>query len=335
MSLVSSISNSIDKVKEKLLGKIPNYLRKWKVLVTAENGNKSLEYDLSDLRCTFEVKADVTTPRVQCTLEIYNLNNTTANTILSNGFSVELYAGYNNSRYGKIFDGDIVQSFRNYHDGIDDVVQILALSGDRMLYNNFVSVAIAGGQTAKQGLEMVAKEAGITIKTQDVEEELTEREYPRGRVVFGDTAEVIQKTADEVNATCQIDNQTKRGLGGIEIVSCSADKVHQYKALDLNYQNGLIGSPVYSNEGIHITSLLDSRIKPYSLIKVNNNYLERTYGAVNQLGIIEQDRRLIDPDGEYRVFSVKHTGDTYGDTWQTEVVGVGRDRSIKDMAIIK
>jgi hypothetical protein len=104
--------------------------------------------------------------------------------------------------------------------------------------------------------------------------------------------------------------------------------------LDLNYTNGLIGSPVYSEQGITITSLLDSRIKPLCLLKVNNQLLERSYGNINQIGIVEQDRRLIDPDGEYRIMSVTHTGDTYGDTWQTECIGVGRNRTIKDMAVV-
>ena len=67
---------------------------------------------------------------------------------------------------------------------------------------------------------------------------------------------------------------------------------------------------------------------------VNNQLLERSYANVNQIGIIEQDRRLIDPDGEYRIMSVTHSGDTYGDTWQTEAIGVGRNRTIKDMAIV-
>ena len=307
-----------------------NYLRKWKVLVSASVDGQNLSYDLSDLRCTFRVKSQCTSPMTECTLEVYNLNNKTANRLLKSGFNVQLFAGYENSRYGKIFDGDIVQSFRNYHDGIDEILQILALSGNRLLTNNWISTSLTSGQTQNQVVDTVAKDKNVTIKkSQDIQQKLNETKYPRGQVIFKELADIMEKTTSDINSVCQV---TKDGV--LEMKSMSEAVRGQLFPLDLNYTNGLIGSPVYSEQGITITSLLDSRIKPLCLLKVNNQLLERSYANVNQIGIIEQDRRLIDPDGEYRIMSVTHSGDTYGDTWQTEAIGVGRNRTIKDMAIV-
>lgn len=307
-----------------------NYLRKWKILVSATVDGKNFSYDLSDLRCTFQVKSQCTSPMTECTLEVYNLNNTTANRLLKSSFNVQLYAGYQNSRYGKIFDGDVVQSFRNYHDGVDDILQILALSGNRLLSNNWISTSLSSGQTQNQVLDSVAKDKNVPIKkSQKVQEKLSEKQYPRGQVIFKEVADVLESTASEINSVCQV---TKDGI--LEMESMMEAVRGQLMPLDLNYTNGLIGSPVYSEQGITITSLLDSRIKPLCLLKVNNQLLERSYGNINQIGIVEQDRRLIDPDGEYRVMSVTHSGDTYGDTWQTEAIGVGRNRTIKDMAVV-
>ena len=307
-----------------------NYLRKWKILVSATVDGKNFSYDLSDLRCTFRVKSQCTSPMTECSLEVYNLNNTTANRLLKSSFNVQLYAGYQNSRYGKIFDGDVVQSFRNYHDGVDDILQILALSGNRLLSNNWISTSLTSGQTQNQVLDSVAKDKNVLIKkSQDVQQKLSEKQYPRGQVIFKEVADVVESTASEINSVCQV---TKERV--IEMKSIAEAIRGKLMPLDLNYTNGLIGSPVYSEQGITITSLLDSRIKPLCLIKVNNQLLERSYGNINQIGIVEQDRRLIDPDGEYRIMSVTHTGDTYGDTWQTECIGVGRNRTIKDMAVV-
>lgn len=307
-----------------------NYLRKWKVLVSASVDGQNLSYDLSDLRCTFRVKSQCTSPMTECTLEVYNLNNKTANRLLKSGFNVQLFAGYENSRYGKIFDGDIVQSFRNYHDGIDEILQILALSGNRLLTNNWISTSLTSGQTQNQVVDTVAKDKNVLIKkSQEVQQQLNETQYPRGQVIFKELADLMEKTTSDINSVCQV---TKDGV--LEMKSMSEAVRGQLFPLDLNYTNGLIGSPVYSEQGITITSLLDSRIKPLCLLKVNNQLLERSYANVNQIGIIEQDRRLIDPDGEYRIMSVTHSGDTYGDTWQTEAIGVGRNRTIKDMAIV-
>jgi hypothetical protein len=266
----------------------------------------------------------------ECSLEVYNLNNTTANRLLKSSFNVQLFAGYQNSRYGKIFDGDVVQSFRNYHDGVDDILQILALSGNRLLSNNWISTSLTSGQTQNQVLDSVAKDKNVLIKkSQEVQEKLSEKQYPRGQVIFKEVADIVENTASEINSVCQV---TKDGI--LEMKSMMEAVRGQLMPLDLNYTNGLIGSPVYSEQGITITSLLDSRIKPLCLIKVNNQLLERSYANINQIGIIEQDRRLIDPDGEYRIMSVTHSGDTYGDVWQTEAIGVGRNRTIKDMAIV-
>lgn len=307
-----------------------NYLRKWKILVSATVDGKNFSYDLSDLRCTFHVKSQCTSPMTECSLEVYNLNNTTANKLLKSSFNVQLFAGYQNSRYGKIFDGDVVQSFRNYHDGVDDILQILALSGNRLLSNNWISTSLTSGQTQNQVLDSVAKDKNVSIKkSQEVQSKLSEKQYPRGQVIFKEIADIVESTASEINSVCQI---TKDGI--LEMKSMMEAVRGQLMPLNLNYTNGLIGSPVYSEQGITITSLLDSRIKPLYLIKVNNQLLERSYGNVNQIGIVEQDRRLIDPDGEYRIMSVTHTGDTYGDTWQTEAIGVGRNRTIKDMAVV-
>lgn len=312
-----------------------NYIRKWKVLVTAVEGSQSFSYDLSDLRCVFRVKDQCTSPMSECTLEVYNLNNKTANRLLKSGFNVQLFAGYQNSRYGKIFDGDIVQSFRNYHDGVDEILQILALSGNRMLTSNWVSKSMAGGQTRNQIVKTVAADRKITLKeAAEVQEKLDEARYPRGQVIFREVSDVLSDAADRANAVCQVSKSGVIEMRSLAASAASSVQGAAGKTLDLNYKNGLVGSPTYSEQGITITSLLDSRIRPLSLVKINNQYLERSYGSVNQLGIVEQDRRLVDPDGEYRIMSVVHAGDTHGDVWQTECLGVGRNRTIKDMAIV-
>lgn len=307
-----------------------NYLRKWKILASASVDGKNISYDLSDLRCTFQVKLQCTSPMTECTLEVYNLNNTTANRLLKSGFNVQLYAGYQNSRYGKIFDGDVIQSFRNYHEGINDVLQILALSGNRILNNNWVSTSLTDGQTQNELLDTISKNKNITIKkSKEIQQKLNSTKYPRGQVIFKQVSDIIENATNNINAITQV---TKENV--LELKSFMESVQGQIKPLDLNYTNGLIGSPIYSEQGITITSLLDSRIRPLCLLKVNNQLIERSYGNINQMGIVEQDRRLIDPDGEYRIMSVTHSGDTYGDLWQTEAIGVGRNRTIKDMAIV-
>lgn len=107
------------------------------------------------------------------------------------------------------------------------------------------------------------------------------------------------------------------------------DEIPEDKCLFLTPVTGLVGTPVYSDDGIHIKMLLDCRVKLYTLIKIDNDIIQRQAqqydvtgkGNNNQL----PQQYQFDQDGEYQVFSVVHSGDTWGDTWTTEVVGIGRN----------
>ena len=71
------------------------------------------------------------------------------------------------------------------------------------------------------------------------------------------------------------------------------------------------------------------------MVKIDNEIIQRQ--AID-LGILTgtttmdpksvkaTDQKLkFDPDGEYEVYSYVHSGDTHGQVWTTEVVGIGRN----------
>ena len=84
-----------------------------------------------------------------------------------------------------------------------------------------------------------------------------------------------------------------------------------------------------SDNGIHIKTLLDPRLKIGVLVKIDNEIIQRQAikldasmsGKSNQLS----QQYQFDKDGEYQVASVAHQGDTWGNTWTTDIVGLGRN----------
>ena len=39
----------------------------------------------------------------------------------------------------------------------------------------------------------------------------------------------------------------------------------------------------------------------------------------------QSQQSVFDQDGEYQVYSLHHSGDTHGEVWTTEVIGIGRN----------
>jgi hypothetical protein len=65
------------------------------------------------------------------------------------------------------------------------------------------------------------------------------------------------------------------------------------------------------------------------LIKIDNSIIQgqlvnidpQMQGKSNQT----PQNQIFDESGEYEVLSLTHSGDTWGDDWSTEVVGIGRN----------
>ena len=103
----------------------------------------------------------------------------------------------------------------------------------------------------------------------------------------------------------------------------------------LTPESGLVGTPEYTDDVIHIKMLLNPLIGLHSMVKIDNEIIQRQPVDMGILmGTRTMDTKSIkstaqklkfDPDGEYEVYSYVHSGDTHGQVWTTEVVGIGRN----------
>jgi hypothetical protein len=110
------------------------------------------------------------------------------------------------------------------------------------------------------------------------------------------------------------------------------DEIPENKVLYYTPESGLVGTPKYTDNGIIIKTLLDPRIKVNSMIKIDNAIIQQQALSIDAKALGDkqpqqqkQDQNLVfDKDGEYQVLSVTHSGDTWGDDWSTEVIGISR-----------
>jgi hypothetical protein len=327
------------------------YGRKWKVTIykpaykttksvdgatsiTTEDPEHSTAVDVSLLRCVFKVESQIETQVAVCTLEVYNMNPTTEGDIIREGFQVSIEGGYEEGQYGEIFTGDIVQVIRNRENGIDYKLEILALRGSSMFDLNYTKCSIAAGSKPRDIIDALTRNARQTITIGEISPNLSEQTLPRGKVLFGTPSSYLRDLA--------IGNDAYYWAGedGSLIVKKISDEIPADQVLVLSpgdpnkdkndkayYGTGLIGTPQYGDDGIHIKMLLDCRIKLLSLIKIDNEWIRRSLLSLSVGGgnnnLAQQSQ--FDQDGEYQVFKMIHQGDTWGDTWTTEVVGIGRN----------
>ncbi len=325
------------------------YGRKWKVTIykpayktvknadgttsiTTEDTAHSTAVDVSLLRCVFRVEAQIETQVAVCTLEVYNMNPTTESDIIREGFQVSIEAGYDEGQYGEIFTGDIVQVIRNRENGVDYKLEILALQGSSMFDLNFSKCSVAAGSKPRDVIDALTRHSRQVIVVGEVTLNLSDQALPRGKVIFGTPSQYMRDIAIGNDAYYWAGEDGKLTVKKITDV-IPADKVlvltpgnqNKNKSDKEYYGTGLVGTPQYGDDGIHIKMLLDCRVKLMSLIKIDNELIRRSLLNITLGNNNLAQQKQFDEDGEYQVFKLAHQGDTHGDTWTTEVVGIGRN----------
>ncbi|TWH46326.1 hypothetical protein [Sporomusa sp. KB1] len=303
-----------------------NYLygRKFRVYVADKADNA---WDVSNLRCTFSIEKKARAVSNYAEINIYNLTNDTETEIIKEGVRIIVEAGYDGiidtetgqqtevKQYGKIFDGDIIQFVRSREDNVDYVLSLICLDGDAFLNNGILKTTLNAGVTQRQIVEHIAQRSIVPNKTKPTEigrisPELSTQRLPRGKVFFGMPKNYLGDIARDNAASFWVDEG--------KIYIAKATDIAPDEALVLTPQTGLIGSPQQVQDGVSFRCLLNPAIKLQTMIKLDNVLIRQ---AKYQIGLIPSK---LDEDGQYQVYKLNHIGDTRGDEWYTEVIGVSR-----------
>ncbi|MDU4960206.1 MAG: hypothetical protein E6X17_06045 [Sporomusaceae bacterium] len=302
-----------------------------RVSMAERDVGQSTAVDVSLLRCVFRIEEQIETQTAVCTLEVYNMTAAAEGAIIREGFQVSIEAGYAEGQYGEVFTGDIVQVIRNRENGVDYKLEILALRGSGVLDLNHTASSIAAGSKPRDVINAIARSARLPIVVGEISDNLSAQALPRGKVLFGTPSQYLRDLAIGNDAYFW------SGEDGKLIVKKIADTIPADQVLILSpgdpskdkkaegaRATGLVGTPQYSDDGIHIKLLLDCRVKLMSLIQIDNELIRRSLIDLTLGGNNLPQQNQFDEDGEYQVFKLVHAGDTHGDTWVTEVVGIGR-----------
>lgn len=329
------------------------YGRAWKILISDKSGSA---LDVSNLHCIFKVKKAALATPGHAELTIYNLAPESSNILLKDGYRLIIEAGYQGlaqveqeaegrhrsratqdgsrdptqtktsivTQYGKIFDGTIVQMFREREDGTSNMLQVLAIDGDSIFHKNFVSLSIPRGQTQAQVLTSIAANATTPTPIARVSPTINPEALPRGKVVFGDAKDYLKAIAYSNKSLLWVND----GSLNIEKIT---DEAGEGRVLEITPKSGLVGSPQQTNDGITFKVLLNPRLHIMTLVKLNNELIRQAKINLANFGQSTSIPLALDADGQYKLIDIYHSGDTRDLEWYTTVSGVGMVGKIPTM----
>jgi hypothetical protein len=244
--------------------------RRYRITVSDESGNA---LDVSNLHCTFNIVKTIQMQPNSSKIVIYNLNAQTENSIMMTGKRVTVEAGYEGSQFGLIFDGDILQTFRERENGNTFKLIIIALDSDRAINFEIANFSIARGQTARSIVEHIANKASNPISLGSISDKLNGQTLTRGKVFFGKMSDYLRQIAKSYDLHFYMDD------GKLNLISM--DELPDGEIFELSPESGLIGTPTQTDYGISGQCLLNPQIKLNSLIHIDNSLVRAKQIEIN------------------------------------------------------
>lgn len=295
------------------------YGRNYRCIIDLGNNEA---FDVSQLRCEFEIVKSAYLEANKSIITIYNLNPSSENKLIQSGQRIILEAGYAGDFYGKIFEGNIIQPIRSKENGVDYKLTLVSMDSDRYIAYGLVGVSMVAQQSMRQAIDNCISAAGkITDQNYGMQEGIiadSRITYPRGKILFGRPTYYLNQIAKSLNATYYNEDST------VNIVQPS--QLADNEILDLSPETGLIGSPTQTEYGVNFSCLLNPLVRINSLIHLDNTKIA---GFEYEIG---QAVRDLDKEGIYRVIKVTYKGDTRGDDWKCEVEAISQTGILPSMA---
>lgn len=309
------------------------YIRYCNLIISGASGDG---LDLSELSIVFSIKkTDGQTPNTAA-IKVYNLNADTQSRIQKEFTRVTLQAGYQ-SGYGIIFDGNVKQFSTGTENGVDTFLMIYASDGDEAYNFAVVNATLEAGAKQRDQIEQsvkVMKGLGVDIGYQA--EETNGDALPRGKVMYGMARDYVKQSSQTAGCTWSIQD------GKIQVIPLRG--VLPNEAVVLSSNSGMIGTPEQTNDGIKFRCLINPEIKVGAAVQIAREDIQLAppdqpkpvVEKINkknpeQKKKQDDEKRKIDNhisgNGFYRVLTLNINGQTRGNDWYMDGVGLAMDSS--------
>jgi hypothetical protein len=256
-------------------------------------------------KATFNILVDFGGFTSYADIAIYNLSTDTANNVIKKGIEISLTAGYQDN-YGVIFTGN-VNNVLYERNGADTVTRIIARGGKLADAQSINKTMPKNSKVTDIIRELVkAMNYEIIINDKDFEKENI---YIRPKVLNGDPRVQLDNLAQTHKFSYTFDVNNK-------IVVVKNDSKKKGLPVVLSQFTGMEGIPEITEVGVDVVSRLNPAITIGGEVDIQSNL--KTFNFSN---LYFQDIPPAAGTGIYRIFKLRHSGDTWGDDWTTKITG--------------
>lgn len=331
----------------------PLWGQAWELTVIAQAANGVQEsYTISykdwqpeALRVTFEVlQAMNTSPFWYADISVYNLTDTAQQTLFLNATWVTLKAGFQDpsspNYMGTIWSGPVFQTIYTREDVVDQKITLHCVANP-LLMDDIVSFAMGPFTSQAQLVSLMMQQVNappVSVAQgtlgQTAAQRLQAVRYPRGNTIFGRLNKYLVQIGDSNFLQTWID-QRQGYISEVDNGNRAPNYIYSPAfppgGTDAGYNlppgttQSIIGTPEQIQQGAIFTVLLDPRLQVQlppllvQLVRTVVAQLVRTPSINNELPTM-----LATPgytDLVFFVSQIRHSGDTRGNVWQTEVTG--------------
>ncbi len=251
--------------------------------------------EIRDLRIEFEVNRDLSKHPNRCEFTLTNLAPKNRAALEGKHVAISLAAGYDGLNE-VLYTGDVLFAM-SAQEGADWVTKVQVADGGRTIRRARVNRSFPKGTSIKTALRDVAASMGQSLPENVVLSSELEATFNSGVVLSGCAKDELSRLLAPFGYGWSFQS------GKLQVLR---DEESRPDVFQINEQNGLLstpqsGNPPKSGKPPHVTlkSLLRPGIYP---------------GAMVEVVLVSQK-----PSKLYRVEKVKHTGDSFGDAWYTEL----------------
>jgi hypothetical protein len=265
------------------------------------------------LRITFEVYLPAFKSLWFAKISIYNPTPELASILVVPGATVVLKAGYQNPGSGIIFQGTCYQPLFERENVVDQRITMMCYVGLKEALGNFASFSGSPGMSQVAIVQQAIASANTPMKLGSIDTTaISPTKLPRARAFFGDPKALIDSVAYGNNM------QSWYGFDGVNIGTMERNDSNA----DITYSsnNGIIQTPQQTENGVNFRVLPDPRLRvsnPPMQVRIDNTAIARL--ATDPRNSFNP---ILDPNGLYIVMGLLFYGDSRGNDWFTEIVGV-------------
>lgn len=346
------------------MSKTVNWMRHFELQLLDKDGKGIV---LSDFKVVFDIQK--TAPQSFAgfvgNFRIYNLSKNTENRIMGNEFSkIRVIAGYDGlektydesdvgvvrdinpetigqqdgANYGLIFNGDIRFTITGKDNVTDSWLLLQCIDSWEGHLEAVTITTHAAGWTWQDVFDQGMKDYAPWGITKGAIPEMPPTVFPRGKVIYKTTRELMTDVSRQCNADWWYDdNQVHMRPDGKYLHEVS-------EAVVLNANTGLIGRPQQTmGNGVNVRSLINPNIRMGGLIRLDQASVYRASLSADEVGnsagrLSEQDNNgnytvsgtvnqqpaSVSTDGDYIVACIDYHGDTRGNPWYMDMVCIAK-----------